>query len=172
MLCLERCQPQAGCLAVTQEVIMSMSKTPWLTFLHSDNRATSVTVQGGMPAQGLARDWGSLKQGKSSCKCLSPLPPSSTSEDLGGDTFDRALIIPWVGSTHLHTVTNMHHTLTHPHACTSTYSHMLIPIHPHTHTHSPAHIHACKLPHTHFGTTHTHTLTLTLACNMHTFSHT
>lgn len=112
--------PKQPVSEVTQEVIMSVSKTLSLTFLHSDMGATRVTRRDVIRAQlvGVAGDtppsWPQGESGGWETGLSSPLAPSDASEHLGDNACERVLI-----HTYPHTCTHLQHT----HMCTLIWAH-------------------------------------------------
>lgn len=112
--------PKQPVSEVTQEVIMSVSKTLSLTFLHSDMGATRVTRRDVIRAQlvGVAGDtppsWPQGESGGWETGLSSPLTPSDASEHLGDNACERVLI-----HTYPHTCTHLQHT----HMCTLIWAH-------------------------------------------------
>lgn len=118
--------PKQPVSEVTQEVIMSVSKTLSLTFLHSDMGATRVTRRDVIRVQlvGVAGDtppsWPQGESGGWETGLSSPLAPSDTSEHLGDNACERVLIHTY--HTHMHTPTA--HSYVYPHMCTQLRPHI------------------------------------------------
>lgn len=110
--------------AVTQEVITSVSKTPSLTFLQSDPGAARATRREGTWARpaGLGGEYAILPAEQMGAPgrdgAVASLPPSQSSEHLGDQARETALVTPNVfpDSTRTHTRARTCDTLTRAHS--------------------------------------------------------